>query len=189
MKGLLIVPLAVCCLGSAAHAAPLQDPANVDAAHAPDPAYISQRRAPASSSSGPSSWLSSFLPSSKNSRAPRTANARPRRDEGMPSLTSDDYRQAYGTSDIRARLGRVYNAGGTSSATGYGERGMDWVNQLSSNWGSSVGGMSGNMGSLSETTHPIRNAVDDISRQLMPALQDMRNNVQSELDQASRKSR
>lgn len=132
-----------------AGAAP-QDPARVDGSQVADPAAVFASPAPA-----------------------RVELARTR-DGGIPPLTLERYRQAYGSSDIRARLGRTY-------ATGSASNGSDWLQQLLS----TQNGMGAQDATLRQGMQTAHEAMDAMGRQLLPALRDLKRDFDTGVERAS----
>lgn len=128
-----------------------QDPARVDGSQVADPAAVFAGPAPAPASMEPGrGW-----------------------NGGIPPLTPERYRQAYGSSDIRARLGRTYSSG-VSNEPG-------WLQPLLS----TQNGQPAQGDTLRQGMQTAQDAMDAMGRQLLPALQDLKHDFDAGVERAS----
>ena len=185
MQGLLVSTIAAACVLAMSNvcAAP-QDPARVGATPGDDPAAVF-------ASPAPSSAHGSSLASQARALAPQGGTLDRVMQQasgalnkfGMSAPSDDDYRAAYGNANVRERLGRTYNAGGSGNDYGGGQS-SSWLGGLLQSGESAVSGAdwSGNAQSLQGT-------MDGFSRELMPALRNLRDSVSEGLDRAASQNR
>ncbi|WP_027081195.1 hypothetical protein [Luteimonas mephitis] len=146
--------LALAC--AAAVAAP-RDPARVDGAQVRDPAAVFA--APARAQPRPASHGTGLL-----SRQPW---------HRVAPLAPDRYRQAHGRADVRDRPDRTYPAFRPDRQSG-------WLDGLLS----SGNAPAGRDLRLQQGVRAAQDAMDEMGRQLMPALQDLRRGFDEGLEQA-----
>jgi hypothetical protein len=147
--------LALAC--GAAFAAP-QDPARVDGTQARDPAAVFAAPPPRTSQRPASRGAGLLSGQSWHRIAP---------------LAPDRYRQAYGRSDVRDRLGRTYASSGPEGQSG-------WLGGLLSSGDASTGQDL----RLQQGVRAAQDAMDEMGRQLMPAVQRLQRSFDEGLDQA-----
>jgi hypothetical protein len=171
MQGMSL-PLAVLLsLAAPVGIAAAQDPARVDGSQVADPAAVFARPARPQPSSGLTRTLAprqdSMLGQLFSSETPH----------GIAPLSPESYRQAYGNADVRSRLGRTYSSG-LSGTSGSG----NWLQQLMA---PGDGRQQGQDLSLQQGMRTAQDAMDEMGRQLMPALRDLKREFDSGLQRAS----
>jgi hypothetical protein len=147
--------LALAC--ATAIAAP-QDPARVDGAQARDPAAVFAAPPPRASQRPASRGAGLLSGQSWHRIAP---------------LAPDRYRQAYGRADVRDRLGRTHATSGPEGQAG-------WLEGLLSSGDASTGQDL----RLQQGVRAAQDAMDEMGRQLMPALQNLQRGFDEGLEQA-----
>lgn len=206
MKGSSLLPAALLAMAAAiptAFAAP-QDPARIDGGSSVDIADVSAT--PQISSSWTQVPAQPPSPdAAPQQAAPGATAAESPLAEQWRQLTTrspQDYEEAYGNANVRARLGRVYSAGAETGGLGGvgslgdalslqgGLQGQDLqalAAQMLSGQGSlgSAGGLNISGGNATEIMQSLQGVVNDISRQLMPALQDAKRDFDGALNQAA----
>jgi hypothetical protein len=177
MKGSCLLLAALLSMAAPLAFAAPQDPARVDGSQAADPAAVFARPARAQ--------RASLLPGTSAPRQDSTLGQLVQK-SGLLSgdashriepLSPERYRQAYGNADVRSRLGRTY-AIGNPDRSGSGS----WLQQLLSPQDRQAGQQDL---TLQQGMRTAQDAMDEMGRQLMPALRDIKRDFDSGLDRAS----
>lgn len=173
---------AACLLAmSNVHATP-QDPARTDGTSSRDPAAVfAGAAAKPSRANALASKASALMPEGGTMDRVMQQAGGALNKFGMRSLTDDDYRAAYGNANVRERLGRTYAGGDANDFDVTGQSGSGWLDRM----------MRGGEGGLadrdwSRNAESLQGTMDDFSRQLMPALRELRDSVSEGLDRANR---
>lgn len=203
MKGSSLLPAALLAMATAiptAFAAP-QDPARIDGAADVDIADVSAT--PQISSSWAEPTQQPPPDTVPQQAAPGAESPLAQQWRELTTRSPQDYEEAYGNANVRARLGRVYSAGAESGGLGGiggigdalslqgGLQGGQDLQALAArmlsgqnDYGSAEGlNISG--GNATEIMQSLQGVVNDISRQLMPALQDAKRDFDGALNQAA----
>ncbi|WP_242108641.1 hypothetical protein [Luteimonas aquatica] len=190
MKGVLLLPAALLAI-AAAHATP-QDPARVDGTAGHDPADVF---------AAPAAPAQRILP--RRASAPTSASAATygvdtaalhRQWRELTTRPPQDYEAAYGNANIRQRLGRTYaGTGGGVNGNAFSLQGSQ-IQALSGRLFSGQNGAMPGLGNLDNADaarimHSLQGTANDIGRQLMPALQDARRELDVELNRAAARQR
>lgn len=207
MKGSSLLPAALLAMATAiptAFAAP-QDPARIDGASSVDTADVS-----ATPQISSSSWAEvpvqqpspDTVPQQVAPGAPAAESPLAEQWRQLTTRSPQDYEAAYGNANVRERLGRVYSAGAETNGLGgigdslslqgglQGLQGQDLqalaAQMLSGQNGyGSAEGLNISGGNATEIMQSLQGVVNDISRQLMPALQDAKRDFDGALNQAA----
>jgi hypothetical protein len=207
MKGSSLLPAALLAMATAiptAFAAP-QDPARIDGASSVDTADVS-----ATPQISSSSWAEvpaqqpspDTVPQQVAPGAPAAESPLAEQWRQLTTRSPQDYEAAYGNANVRERLGRVYSAGAETNGLGgigdslslqgglQGLQGQDLqalaARMLSGQNGlGSAEGLNISGGNATEIMQSLQGVVNDISRQLMPALQDAKRDFDGALNQAA----
>lgn len=174
MQGDCLLLAALLSLAAPIAVAAPQDPARVDGSSTADPAAVFPQAARTQRASGLSQAMAPRTGSTLDRILPHAGRQSGQAWQGIAPLTPGRYRQAYGNADVRARLGRTY-AVGSSNPT------ASWLQQLLS----PQDGRSQQDLTLQQGVRTAQDAMDEMGRQLLPALRDIKREFDDGLDRAS----